>query len=279
MEYMYYSRPFIRILACLVCLMLLLPGCGTVSQFGSSNGSAPGEGDNGGMAAVAAWRMQPEGFVHDTPVGPFRFLYILNNFGIQRSLLLYAVPGKGHETPQVMSQTPVTKVLSVKELGTVGAFQVGVLDVYWENQTDEAISLTFSFPSSKATWTMSPMKLMRKAEIRPRSEGHGPPKSVVDEAPLQAFNYGGRGLANFEIAMAKGQPQQTPLFVHVEQDNTVTVISEEEFKNFTAPVPITAGPVEPQPTAELPPATYAPTPTLPPYPAPGAAQAYPSPDK
>ncbi len=72
--------------------------------------------------------------------------------------MFYAIPGAQREVPQVVSQTPDTKVLSIQKLGTVGAFQVGVIDLQWHDQISQTVSLAFSLPTSKATWTMAPLK-------------------------------------------------------------------------------------------------------------------------
>jgi hypothetical protein len=267
------------LLACFLCLMLVA-GCGTSPQGFSSAAGASEANTSGGMASRAPmWELQPDELVRDTPVGPFRFLDVLNNYRTQSLLLFYAVPGNQRETPQVTSKIPTANVRSIKELGMVGAFHVGVLEVQWQSQIDQTVVLAFSFPKNNAAWTMAPLKQMRGGKKEESYEGYGLPASVATNAPIEVQEYGGQGLTNLKIAIAKGQPQQTPLFVHVNQDSTVSVVSEEEFSQFTAPAPITAGPAEPQPTMELPPATYAPTPTLPPYPAPGAAQAYPVPEK
>lgn len=214
------------------------------------------------------WQLQPDQLVQDTKAGPFRFLMILNKQDQQQTILLYSLAGKHREPPQVVSETPTVKVVSVEVLGEVNGFEIGAVHLQWQDQPDQQVSLTFSLNESQAKWEARPLRQTGNGENMPRKEYYDVPESIAANAPIVAANYGGTGLANIKVAKAPGTGQsQTALLLHVDDNSTISVVSEEEFAQAIAPMP-TLAPLVTEPLPTPLPATYAPTPTLMPYPQP-----------
>jgi|GEM_PF-5039694 len=215
----------------------------------------------GGQRAPLVWELQTQ-YYDQNSAGTFGINGILVTHN--ELYLFYAIaPTIGlNGVPQVTAQTcaPLTScspmtVNSVQSLGSLQSlsnlnnrYPLGVIRLAWGDVVGQAVSISVTFPSvPSATWTVTPLRQRTSAEhFRTSSNQYlTSRKNKPDEVKNELGTLGSLLHIGALKQFLATEPLANPVYIAVDNQGAVQVVTGAEYATITASIPIPPDPPDP----------------------------------